>query len=60
MILSERIEQWLNEQIEKGITKDEIHNTHFSYNNQIAVIKKAGKYGYKLEFYLEPKAVFFE
>lgn len=60
MTISDRIERWLDEQIEVGKTRDEIHGTHFSYGNKIAVIKKSGKAGYKLDFYLEPKAVFFK
>lgn len=59
MTLSERIEKWLDEQIELGRTRDEIAGTHFSDGKTIAVIKKIGKSGYQLDFYLEPKAVFF-
>lgn len=60
MTISDRIDKWLEEQQEAGRTRDDIHNTHFAYNNCICVIKKSGKYGYKLDCYLEPKAVFFK
>ncbi|WP_303982222.1 hypothetical protein [Niallia circulans] len=59
MILSDKIEKWLDEQIELGRTRDEIHNTHFTDGKSIAVITKSGKTGYKLNHYLEPKAIFF-
>lgn len=60
MTISDKIEEWLHEQNIQGKTRDEIHNTHFSYKGTIAVIKKTGKYGYKLDCYLDSKAVFFE
>ncbi|MED3792477.1 hypothetical protein P4571_08470 [Niallia alba] len=59
MVLSDKIEMWLDEQIELDRTRNEIHNTHFTDGKSIAVITKSGKSGYKLDHYLEPKAVFF-
>jgi hypothetical protein len=59
MLLSDRVEKWLDEQMEEGRTREEIHGTHFTDGNSIAVIKKSGKHGYKLELYLGHKAVFF-
>lgn len=60
MTLSDRIEKWLDEQIENGRTRDEIHNTHFTDGKSIAVITKSGRNNYALDFFLEPKAVFFK
>ncbi|PAD70585.1 hypothetical protein CHH83_01935 [Bacillus sp. 7586-K] len=60
MTLSDRIELWLEEQITSGKTREEIHNTHFSDGKTIGVIKKSGKSNYKLEFYIDTKAVFFQ
>lgn len=60
MTLSDKIENWLDEQIDLGRTRDEIAGTHFSDGKTIAVISKLGKSGYQLHFYLEPKAVFFK
>ncbi|MCA1027017.1 hypothetical protein LCM23_13025 [Cytobacillus kochii] len=60
MTLSDHIEAWLEEQEKAGKTRDEIHNTHFAYKDCIAVIKKSGRKDYKLEFYMQQKAVFFK
>ncbi|MFJ8247367.1 hypothetical protein [Peribacillus asahii] len=60
MTISDRIEQWLDEQIKAGRTRDEIAGTHFAYKDTIAVINKAGRTGYSLNIYLAPKAVVFK
>jgi hypothetical protein len=60
MILSDKIEAWIVDQEKEGKTRDDIHNTYFSDGKSIAVLKKSGRYGYKLDVFLEPKAVFFD
>lgn len=60
MTISDHIEKWLEEQIEAGRERDEIAGTYFSYKDTIAVIKKSGKTKYKLEIFLNPRAVAFK
>lgn len=59
-LLSDLIEEWIETQMSEGKTRDDIAGTHFAYNGQIAVLGKLGKNKFKLDTYLNPKAVFFD
>lgn len=60
ILLSERIDEWIQQQLDQGKTREELHNAHFVGKDSVGVIKKYGKKGFNLEIYYEPKVVFFD
>lgn len=61
MLMSDYINNWIQEQLDNGKTREELHNTHFVYDKEsVGVIKKSGRQGFNLEIYYEPKVVFIE
>lgn len=57
---AERVNEWIDEQMDLGKTRDDMNNTHFILGkDSVAILKKSGRQGFDLKILYPPFTVDF-